>query len=66
MQATGARFATRLAQAQDATHCWREQPARVQALLWSLRWQLAGAQALRAEEGEGPAVEGAGVAVLAD
>ena len=43
IQHTGARFSVLLAQAQDAARCWREQPERAQALLWSLLWQLAGA-----------------------
>ena len=41
MQATGALFPALLAQAKDAARCWREQPARAQALLWSLLWQVA-------------------------
>jgi len=41
MQATGPRFPALLGQAQIAATCWREQPDRAQALLWSLLWQLA-------------------------
>lgn len=43
IQQTSARFPALLSQAQEAARCWREQPERARALLWSLLWQLADA-----------------------